>query len=89
MGREGGVLGGQRTYTILHTTPTPPSTLSHPPRPTPAPQVFRYVAKATIEERMLQLQERKRALALSAFDRRKPEEGRQMRIDDVQLLLSL
>ncbi|PNW72987.1 hypothetical protein CHLRE_14g614400v5 [Chlamydomonas reinhardtii] len=51
-------------------------------------EVFRYVAANTIEERMLQLQERKRQLASAAFDRSAAESGR-MRIDDVRLLMGL
>ncbi|KXZ51801.1 hypothetical protein GPECTOR_11g243 [Gonium pectorale] len=52
-------------------------------------EVFRYVAADTIEERMLLLQERKRELAAAAFDKRSAEENRQMRIDDVKLLMDL
>ncbi|EFJ52656.1 hypothetical protein VOLCADRAFT_115608 [Volvox carteri f. nagariensis] len=52
-------------------------------------EVFRYVAADTIEERMLLLQERKRELANAAFDRRSAEQNRQMRIDDVKLLMDL
>eukprot|EP00798_Chlamydomonas_sp_ICE-L_P010643 gene10643-12322_t len=53
-------------------------------------EVFRYIAEDTIEERMLELQARKLELCQLAFDRRPTAEAaRQMRIDDVRLLLSL
>jgi hypothetical protein len=43
----------------------------------------------TIEERMLKLQERKRALAAQGFERRRPDEQAAARIADVQLLMAL
>ncbi|KAG2491123.1 hypothetical protein HYH03_010567 [Edaphochlamys debaryana] len=52
-------------------------------------QVYRYVAADTIEERMLQLQDRKRQLAAAAFDKRSAEESRRMRVEDVRLLMAL
>ena len=51
--------------------------------------VFRYIAEGTIEERMLEMQERKRDLSGAMFERSRPEDGRQVRIDDVRLLMRL
>jgi|LauGreStaDraftv2_3_1035109.scaffolds.fasta_scaffold86303_1 SWI/SNF-related matrix-associated actin-dependent regulator of chromatin subfamily A3 len=50
---------------------------------------FRYIASDTIEERMLELQARKRDMASAMFERTRPEDGRQIRIDDVKLLMRL
>ncbi|KAG2423298.1 hypothetical protein HXX76_015447 [Chlamydomonas incerta] len=52
-------------------------------------EVYRYVAADTIEERMLVLQDRKRELASTAFDRRRAESGGRMQIEDVRLLMGL
>ena len=52
--------------------------------------VYRYVAEGSIEERMLLLQAQKNQLLSAAFERRRSdEERRQMRIDDVRLLMEL
>ncbi|KAL4458507.1 hypothetical protein ABPG75_013372 [Micractinium tetrahymenae] len=51
--------------------------------------IFRYCVKDSIEERILALQEQKRDLMKVAFDRRRPEEVREMRINDVRLLMDL
>ena len=51
--------------------------------------VYRYIASDTLEERMLELQERKRELSAAAFDRRSAEEDRQSRVEDVRLLMRL
>ena len=49
----------------------------------------RYVAQDSIEERMLQLQAQKAQLLGAAFERRSAEEQRQMRINDIKLLMEL
>lgn len=49
----------------------------------------RYVVEGSIEERMLKLQENKRELVSSAFDRRSPDQQRAMRINDIKLLMEL
>lgn len=50
--------------------------------------VWRYVAADTIEERMVEMQERKRALAAAAFDRQNTAEAaRAARIADLRLLM--
>ncbi|PNH04748.1 putative SWI/SNF-related matrix-associated actin-dependent regulator of chromatin [Tetrabaena socialis] len=72
--RRAGCCGGDRAHRLGQTRDV---------------EVFRYVSADTIEERMLLLQERKRELANAAFDRRSADENRQMRIDDVRLLMSL
>ncbi|GBF96868.1 helicase-like transcription factor [Raphidocelis subcapitata] len=53
--------------------------------------VCRYIARGTIEERMLQLQDRKRALAQAAFDvpRGGREAAREARARDIRLLMAL
>mmetsp|Transcript_33193 Transcript_33193/g.73381 ORF Transcript_33193/g.73381 Transcript_33193/m.73381 type:complete len:394 (+) Transcript_33193:661-1842(+) len=52
--------------------------------------VYRYIAQGTIEERMLDLQEAKRELCKAAFaGRRKPDEVKDARINDVRLLMRL
>ena len=51
--------------------------------------MFRYIATGTIEERMLEMQERKKDFSGAIFDRSRPEDGRQIRIDDVRLLMRL
>lgn len=52
-------------------------------------RVFRYVCRDTIEERMLELQNRKRELAERAFERRRPEAQQAARLADVRLLMAL
>jgi len=52
-------------------------------------KVFRYIALDTIEERMLQLQERKRELASQVLADKRPDAARLARIADVQLLMRL
>ncbi|KAI8473525.1 MAG: SNF2 family N-terminal domain-containing protein [Monoraphidium minutum] len=52
-------------------------------------QVYRYIARGTIEERMLELQERKRALASAAFDVRAGASAREARLNDLRLLMRL
>ena len=49
----------------------------------------RYVVEDSIEERMLKLQESKRELVSSAFERRSPDQQRAMRINDIKLLMEL
>ena len=49
----------------------------------------RYVVEGSIEERMLKLQESKRELVSSAFERRSPDQQRAMRINDIKLLMQL
>eukprot|EP00897_Mesotaenium_endlicherianum_P006370 jgi/Mesen1/5761/ME000292S04834 len=56
---------------------------------TRAVEVIRYAVADSIEERMLQLQEKKRELALAAFEHRSLEQQRQMRLADVRLLMRL
>lgn len=52
-------------------------------------EVVRLIVTDSIEERILQMQEKKRQLASFAFDKKSLEEKRQMRIGDVQLLMRL
>lgn len=52
-------------------------------------EVVRLIVSDTIEDRILQLQERKRQLATFAFEKRSAEQQRLERIQDVQLLLRL
>lgn len=49
----------------------------------------RYAAEDSIEERMIELQEQERALMKAAFERKRGEDVRQMRINDVRLLMQL
>ena len=49
----------------------------------------RYVAEGSIEERMLLLQAQKQKLLSAAFETRSTEDQRQMRINDVRLLMEL
>ncbi|CAI5494924.1 unnamed protein product [Closterium sp. Naga37s-1] len=51
--------------------------------------VVRMVAADSIEERMLVLQERKRAIARAAFERRSAEDQQLLRMDDVRLLMDM
>lgn len=51
--------------------------------------VVRLIVTDTIEDRILELQERKRELATSAFEKRSAEQRRLLRIQDVQLLMRL
>lgn len=53
--------------------------------------VYRYVQRGTIEERMLQLQAQKQELVRAAFHSKdkRLDNGRQMRINDVKLLMEL
>lgn len=51
--------------------------------------VTRLIVTDTIEDRILELQERKRQLATFAFEKRSAEQQRLMRIQDVQLLMRL
>lgn len=51
--------------------------------------VVRLIVTDSIEDRILELQERKRQLATSAFEKRSAEQQRLMRIHDVQLLMRL
>jgi SWI/SNF-related matrix-associated actin-dependent regulator of chromatin subfamily A3 len=52
-------------------------------------RVFRYISRGTIEERMLDLQNRKRELLERAFERRRPEDQQAARLADIKLLMSL
>jgi len=52
-------------------------------------EVLRYIAKGTIEERMLLLQERKQQLKDAAFKRETVTQMQQMRVEDVRLLMRL
>lgn len=56
---------------------------------TRAVHIYRYTVQDSIEERMLALQEQKRDLMRVAFDRRKAEDIRQERINDVRMLMEL
>ena len=49
----------------------------------------RYACEDSIEERMIELQEQKRQLMKAAFERKREEDVRQMRINDVRLLMQL
>jgi SWI/SNF-related matrix-associated actin-dependent regulator of chromatin subfamily A3 len=52
--------------------------------------VYRYVARGTIEERMLDLQDRKRALAAAAFEaQRGGAAARAARMADIRLLMAI
>ena len=51
--------------------------------------VVRLIVADSIEDRILELQERKRQLAAFAFEKRSAEKERRMRIQDVQLLMRL
>ncbi|KAG0623190.1 hypothetical protein M758_3G155200 [Ceratodon purpureus] len=51
--------------------------------------VVRLIVTDSIEDRILELQERKRQLATCAFEKRSAEQQRLMRIQDVQLLMRL
>ncbi|CAI7827320.1 unnamed protein product, partial [Closterium sp. NIES-53] len=51
--------------------------------------VVRMVAADSIEERMLVLQERKRAIARAAFEHRSAEDQQLLRMDDVRLLMDM
>lgn len=51
-------------------------------------QIYRYVVPNSIEERMLQLHERKRRLMSAAFVRA-AENARAQRLEDVRLLMDL
>ncbi len=57
--------------------------------PPPPPSPCRYAAEDSIEERMIELQEQKRQLMKAAFERKRGEDMRQMRINDVRLLMQL
>ncbi|GAB4821905.1 hypothetical protein N2152v2_008951 [Parachlorella kessleri] len=52
-------------------------------------EVYRYACDDSIEERMIELQEQKRQLMKAAFERKREEDVRQMRINDVRLLMQL
>lgn len=56
---------------------------------TRAVTVVKFAAKDTIEERMLELQRRKRELAKAVFERKTENERQQMRIAELSLLLSI
>eukprot|EP00850_Spirogloea_muscicola_P022384 SM000291S10862 [mRNA] locus=s291:15897:20739:+ [translate_table: standard] len=51
--------------------------------------VVRFIVRDSIEERILELQERKRHLAAAAFESRTPEDLQRARVDDVRLLMRL
>jgi len=58
--------------------------------PHPPPTLFQYVVTDSVEERMLELQERKRKLMAGAFDKRpNAEERRTNRIQEIRTLLDL
>ena len=57
--------------------------------PTHALPWRRYACEGSIEERMIELQEQKRQLMKAAFERKREEDVRQMRINDVRLLMQL
>ncbi|CAA6657035.1 unnamed protein product [Spirodela intermedia] len=52
-------------------------------------RVVRLVVRGTIEERILQLQEKKKTLAKGAFGRKEQEEQRQMRVEDLRTVMKL
>jgi SWI/SNF-related matrix-associated actin-dependent regulator of chromatin subfamily A3 len=51
--------------------------------------VVRFVCKDTIDEKMMELQQRKRELAKAAFVKKTEKERQEMRKADLSLLLSL
>jgi len=55
---------------------------------TRAVEVVRYVCSGTIEEKILEIQKRKDAIASGAMGKLTPEEARNARFDDVQSLLT-
>lgn len=52
-------------------------------------KVVRLVVRGTIEERIMQLQEKKKTLAKGAFGRKELEEQRQMRVEDLRTVMKL
>ncbi|GAB4851777.1 hypothetical protein Ancab_031177 [Ancistrocladus abbreviatus] len=52
-------------------------------------RVVRLIARNTIEERVLELQERKKKLAREAFGRKGPKDKREVNVDDLRTLMSL
>ncbi|XP_028761472.1 putative SWI/SNF-related matrix-associated actin-dependent regulator of chromatin subfamily A member 3-like 1 isoform X2 [Neltuma alba] len=52
-------------------------------------KIVRLIAKNSIEERILELQEKKQQLAKEAFGKRKAKDGREVGGDDFRMLLSL
>ncbi|CAK9188538.1 unnamed protein product [Ilex paraguariensis] len=52
-------------------------------------KIVRMIARNSIEERILELQEKKRLLARDAFSRRGPKDRREIGVDDLRTLMSM
>lgn len=52
-------------------------------------KIVRMIAKNSIEERILELQEKKKTLAKGAFGRRGQKDKREINVDDLRSLMSL
>ncbi|GAB2221670.1 hypothetical protein Droror1_Dr00012855 [Drosera rotundifolia] len=52
-------------------------------------KIVRLIARNTIEERVLELQERKQRLAKEAFGKNKTKDKKEVNVDDLRLLMSL
>ncbi|GMJ12165.1 hypothetical protein like AT5G05130 [Hibiscus trionum] len=52
-------------------------------------KIVRLIARNSIEERVLELQERKKKLAIEAFGKKGPKNQKEVRIDDIRTLMSL
>ncbi|KAL6997704.1 RING-type E3 ubiquitin transferase [Sarracenia purpurea var. burkii] len=52
-------------------------------------KIVRMIARNSIEERILELQEKKKKLAREAFGRRGPKDRREVSVDDLRTLMSL
>jgi SWI/SNF-related matrix-associated actin-dependent regulator of chromatin subfamily A3 len=50
--------------------------------------VYRYICKDTIEEKIIELQERKQQLIHRAFGKKSKSDIQNMRVDDLKLLFS-
>lgn len=52
-------------------------------------RVVRLIVRGSIEERILELQERKKKLASGAFGSKAPKEQKQMRVEDIRMVMHL
>ena len=52
-------------------------------------KIVRLIARNSIEERVLELQERKKKLAMEAFGRKGPKDRKEVTLDDLHTLMSL
>ncbi|THU47482.1 hypothetical protein C4D60_Mb09t15990 [Musa balbisiana] len=52
-------------------------------------KVVRLIARGSIEERILKLQERKKKLASGAFGRKAAKEQKQVRLEDLRIMMHL